>query len=148
MKLIYDTTNNTLLPWPRIDDEPVIGLAPHLLEVTVIQEPQPPFNPATERLEKTETIDTATSTATRGWSVIAVSPPAFTAEEWVAQFLSSTQLIALADLRLDFALRGLPLTPLMQQLRDWTTSLMVAWAADPTPKSDWTPAPCSYESAS
>jgi len=72
----------------------------------------------------------------------------FTAEAWVAQFLSSTQLIALADLRLDFALRGLPLTPLMQQLRDWTTSLMVAWAADPTPKSDWTPAPCTYEAAS
>ena len=79
-----------------------------------------------------------------------VVPPAptFTAEEWVANFLSSTQLIALADLRLDFALQGKPLTPLMQQLRDWTTQLMVSWAADPTPRSDWSPAPCSYEQAS
>lgn len=81
-------------------------------------------------------------------TLVPTPPPAVTAEAWVAQFLSSTQLIALADLRLDFALRGLPLTPLMQQLRDWTTSLMVAWAADPTPKSDWTPAPCTYEAAS
>jgi hypothetical protein len=71
-----------------------------------------------------------------------------TAAEWVEQHLTSTQLHALSDLRLSLVLAGKPLGPLMQSLRDWTSQLIVASAADPSPRSDWPTAPCSYEAAS
>jgi hypothetical protein len=45
-------------------------------------------------------------------------------------------------------LAGKPLGPLMQSLRDWTSQLIVASAVDPSPRSDWPAAPCSYEAAS
>lgn len=71
-----------------------------------------------------------------------------TAEQWVEQHLTSTQLHALSDLRLSLVLAGKPLGPLMQSLRDWTSQLIVASAADPSPRSDWPAAPCAYEAAS
>jgi hypothetical protein len=67
---------------------------------------------------------------------------------WVEQHLTSTQLHALSDLRLSLVLAGKPLGPLMQSLRDWTSQLIVASAADPSPRNDWPPAPCTYEEAS
>jgi hypothetical protein len=79
-----------------------------------------------------------------------IVPPAatFTAAEWVDQHLTSTQLHALSDLRLSLVLAGKPLGPLMQSLRDWTSQLIVASAADPSPRPSWPAAPCSYEAAS
>ncbi len=86
---------------------------------------------------------------------LATLPPApapaaepITAAEWVEQHLTSTQLHALSDLRLSLVLAGKPLGPLMQSLRDWTSQLIVASAADPSPRNDWPAAPCSYEAAS
>jgi hypothetical protein len=81
-------------------------------------------------------------------SLIATPPPAVTAAEWAEQHLTSTQLHALSDLRLSLVLAGKPLGPLMQSLRDWTSQLIVASAVDPSPRSDWPAAPCSYEAAS
>jgi hypothetical protein len=81
-------------------------------------------------------------------SLIATPPPAVTAAEWVEQHLTSTQLHALSDLRLSLVLAGKPLGPLMQSLRDWTSQLIVASAADPSPRPSWPAAPCSYEAAS
>jgi hypothetical protein len=81
-------------------------------------------------------------------TLIPTPPPAVTAAEWVEQHLTSTQLHALSDLRLSLVLAGKPLGPLMQSLRDWTSQLIVASAVDPSPRPDWTPAPCSYEQAS
>jgi hypothetical protein len=74
--------------------------------------------------------------------------PTYTAAEWVEQHLTSTQLHALSDLRLSLVLAGKSLGPLMQSLRDWTSQLIVASAADPSPRNDWPAAPCSYEQAS
>jgi hypothetical protein len=81
-------------------------------------------------------------------TLIPTPPPAVTAEEWVDQHLTSTQLHALSDLRLSLVLAGKPLGPLMQSLRDWTSQLIVASAVDPSPRNDWPAAPCSYEAAS
>lgn len=148
MKALYDTQTNAILPWPRIDEEPVVGLAAHLLEMTVVQEPQPSYDPATQRLEKTEVINAEAQTVTRGWNIVAIEPPVFTAAEWVDQHLTSTQLHALSDLRLSLVLAGKPLGLLMQSLRDWTSQLIVASAADPSPRNDWPPAPCTYGEAS
>jgi hypothetical protein len=86
---------------------------------------------------------------------LATLPPApepeaepITAEQWVEQHLTSTQLHALSDLRLSLVLAGKPLGPLMQSLRDWTSQLIVASAVDPSPRPSWPAAPCSYEAAS
>jgi hypothetical protein len=148
MKLLYDIQTQKLLPWPRIDDEPVVGLAAHLLEMSVVQEDRPTYDPATQRLEKTEVIDTQAQTVTRGWNVVEVPAPTYTAAEWVGQHLTSTQLHALSDLRLSLVMAGKPLGPNMQAMRDWTSQLIVASAADPSPRPTWPPAPCSYEEAS
>jgi hypothetical protein len=70
MKLIYNTINETILPWPRIDAEPVVGLEPNLLEMTVIQENAPTYNADTQMLALTQTIDIEAKTVTRGWKVV------------------------------------------------------------------------------
>jgi hypothetical protein len=83
-----------------------------------------------------------------GWEKVEEEAPSVTAEQWVEQHLTSTQLHALSDLRLSLVLAGKPLGPLMQSLRDWTSQLIVASAVDPSPRDNWTPAPCTYEEAS
>jgi hypothetical protein len=83
-----------------------------------------------------------------GWEKVEEEAPSVTAEQWVEQHLTSTQLHALSDLRLSLVLAGKPLGPLMQSLRDWTSQLIVASAADPSPRPSWPAAPCSYEAAS
>ncbi len=75
MKLLYDLTSDTLSPYPRDDDGPVIGLDPRYVEMDVLQESQPEYDPATQRLEPTETIDTQARTVTRGWTVVDLPPP-------------------------------------------------------------------------
>ena len=131
MKALYDTQTQTLLPWPRIDEEPVVGLAAHLLEMTVVQEPQPAFDPATERLEKAEVIDTAARTVTRGWSVIAVPPPAMTAEQIVSQYFSAYQIAALSRLEMALLAASKPLGPQMTAAKTWLESVMLGWAVSP-----------------
>lgn len=96
MKLIYDTSTQALLPWPRIDDEPVIGLEPHLLEMTVVQEDEPTYDPTTEVLEQTQVIDTEAKTVTRGWNVVDLPPSVVSAEAAVAQYFSPYQIAALS----------------------------------------------------
>jgi hypothetical protein len=134
MKALYDTQTQKLLPWPRIDEEPVVGLAAHLLEMTVVQQPQPDHDPATQRLEKTETIDTDARTVTRGWSVVEVPPPTFTAEEIVSQYFSPYQIAALQRLEMALLQANKPLGPAMTAAKTWLENVLVGWAIDPTPK--------------
>jgi hypothetical protein len=75
-RLLYDTETATLRPYPRPDDEPVVGLDPRYLVMELLQEAQPAYDPATERLEPTESIDLDALTVTRGWAVIPLEPPA------------------------------------------------------------------------
>lgn len=94
MKLLYDTLTSTLQPYPRADDEPVIGLDPRYLALTVHQQPQPEHNPATHRLEPTEVIDLEALTVTRGWQVVEL-PPQPPQPDWTtfkATALSSSSL--------------------------------------------------------
>ena len=131
MKLLYDTQTQKLLPWPRIDEEPVVGLAAHLLEMTVVQEPQPAFDPATQRLEKTEVIDTDARTVTRGWSVVEVPAPTFTAEEIVSQYFSAYQIAALQRLEMSLLQAGKPLGPMMTAAKTWLENVLLGWAINP-----------------
>jgi hypothetical protein len=149
MKLLYDTQTRTLLPWPRIDDEPVVGLDAHLLEMAVVQEDQPAYDPATQRLEKTEVIDAEARTVTRGWSVVEVEPPTFTAAEWVdAQGFAgnrSTTMLYL-KLKLDAARET---SPKLAAVQGWLDGMIVAGVTQPEERrSDWAASPWSFEEAS
>lgn len=74
-RLLYDTLTATLRTYPRDDDGPVIGLDPRYLEMVVIQQPEPDYDPATQRLQPTEAIDTTAQTVSRGWDVVPLPPP-------------------------------------------------------------------------
>lgn len=75
IRILYDTTTATLRPYPRNDDGPVIGLDPRYLDLALIQEPAPPHDPMTQRLEPTETINIDAATVTRSWQVVELPPP-------------------------------------------------------------------------
>ncbi len=75
MKLLYDLTSDTLAPYPRDDDGPVVGLDPRYLELTLIQAEQPDYDPAMHHLEPTEAINLTARTVTRGWQLAGLPPP-------------------------------------------------------------------------
>jgi len=139
MKALYNTETQKLLPWPRIDDEPVVGLAAHLLEMDVVQEDKPAYDPATQRLEKTEVIDAQAKTVARGWNVVEVLAPLVTAETAVSAYFSAYQIAALQRLEMALLQAGKPLGVKMQAAKEWLESVMLGWALDPTekPQSDF-----------
>jgi hypothetical protein len=149
MKLLYNTETQALLPWPRIDDEPVVGLAAHLLEMDVVQEDQPAYDPATQRLEKTEVIDTDARTVTRGWSVVEVPVATFTATEWVdAQQFSGNRTTTMLYLKLQLDAAG-ESSPKLAAVQGWLDQLIVAGVTAPEERrSDWPASPWGFEEAS
>jgi len=147
MKLLYDTQAQKLLPWPRIDDEPVVGLAAHLLEMTVVQEDRPAYDPATQRLEKTEVIDTGNRTVTRGWNVVEVPPPAVTAEEFLASVgLAGDRQPTLLYLRQSLTAAG-KTCPELDAIEAYLQQILGLYAADPAPRSDWPTPSLTFETA-
>jgi hypothetical protein len=74
-RILYDLTSDLLVPYPRDDDGPVVGLDPRYVELDVIQETQPTYDPATQRLEPDELIDLDALTVTRGWQLVELPPP-------------------------------------------------------------------------
>jgi hypothetical protein len=149
MKLLYNTQTQKLLPWPRIDDEPVVGLAAHLLEMTVVQEPQPAFDPATQRLEKTEVIDAEARTVVRGWSVVEVEPPTYTPADWVdQQGYAGNRSTTMLYLKLQLDAAG-KTSAKLAAVQAWLDALIVAGVTQPEERrSDYLAAPYSFEEAS
>jgi hypothetical protein len=150
MKALYDTQTQKLLPWPRIDEEPVVGLAAHLLEMDVVQEDQPAFDPATQRLEKTEVIDADSRTVTRGWDVVEVPAPVFTAEQIVSQYFSAYQIAALQRFEMALLQAGKPLGVKMSACKTWLESVMLGWAMNPVaaPAASFGSPAATFEEAS
>lgn len=68
MKILFHTPTGTLRPYPRQDDEPVIGLASEYQVYNLVQEDQPAYDPSTHYLIPTETIEN--QTVTRGWDIV------------------------------------------------------------------------------
>ena len=68
-KKLYNLQTMELFPYPRIDDEPIVGRDPNLVTVEVIKSPRPDYDPATQTLEKTETPEVVAGTYTYGYTV-------------------------------------------------------------------------------
>jgi hypothetical protein len=133
MKLLYNTETQTLLPWPRIDEEPVVGLAAHLLEMIVVQEDKPEYDSATQRLEKTEAIDAEAQTVTRGWSVVQVPVATFTAEE----HLESVSLGGNRQPTLLYLRQAGAVSAKLDATEQFLNTVLAMFAQDPAPRSDW-----------
>jgi hypothetical protein len=150
MKLLYDTQTQKLLPWPRIDDEPVVGLAPHLLEMAVVQEDRPAYDPATQRLEKTEVIDTQAQTVTQGWNLVEVPAPTYTASEWVNMGFQDQRPTTLLYLKLQLDAAG-KTSPKLAAVQAWLDGMIVAGVTAPEEKRTaeaWGSSPWTFEQAS
>jgi hypothetical protein len=74
MKLLYNTTTQELVRYPRGDDDAVSGLSTEYLTMTVTRDDAPECDPLTQRLSGTETIDTEARTVHYGWQVEALPP--------------------------------------------------------------------------
>jgi hypothetical protein len=147
MKALYNTETNAILPWPRIDDEPVVGLDAHLLEMDVVQEDQPAYDPASQRLEKTEVIDAEARTVTRGWSVVDVPVATYTAEEHLKSVgLGGERQPTLLYLRQSLAAAGQQ-SPELDAIEQYLQQILAIFASDPSPRNDWPQPPITFEAA-
>lgn len=75
MKILYNTLTQTLRPYPRADDEDVVGLSEEYLPLVVVEIEAPNFDNQTERLVPTQVINTKSGTVTKGWSVESIQLP-------------------------------------------------------------------------
>jgi hypothetical protein len=117
--------------------------------MTVVQEDQPVYDPATQRLEKTEVIDAEAQTVTRGWSVAEVPAPTYTATDWVdAQQFSGNRTTTMLYLKLQLDAAG-KTSPKLAAVQGWLDALIVAGVTQPDERrSDYPDAPYSFEEAS
>ena len=69
MKLLYHTPTATLVPYPRADDLPVVGLDADYQVLDLIQETLPEINTATQIISPTDVIDLMAGTVTRDWQI-------------------------------------------------------------------------------
>ena len=145
MKLLYNTQTEQVLPWPRIDEEPIVGLAPELLEMTVVESAPPAYNSETQVLTQSDSVNVEAQTVTRTWTVTDLT---YTAEQWTSRFLTSLQIIGLQRLEMALVTSGKMLGPAMTGMKTWLEGILLSSAADPTPRSDWPEPPVSYEAAS
>jgi len=74
-KALWDLNESKLVPYPRYDDEPVVGLdASRYATVSLVRQPEPAFNPIEEYLIPTAAIDLDALTYTYGWLVEILLP--------------------------------------------------------------------------
>jgi hypothetical protein len=74
----------------------------------------------------------------KGWEIftpepVVEVPPLLTAEQAVAQYFSPYQTLALQRLEMALMQAGKPLGPKMTACKQWLETVMLSWAASPTP---------------
>jgi hypothetical protein len=72
VKVIYNPSTGKISPYPRNDEDLIIGLDPSLSIMELIEESQPSYDPDTQHLGPTTAIDETNSTVTRGWEVLTI----------------------------------------------------------------------------
>jgi hypothetical protein len=69
MKKLYDTITASIIPYPRDDEESIIGLDPKFLVLDVINETIPSYDNNVSMVLSTETVDIVNSTIIYGWNI-------------------------------------------------------------------------------
>jgi len=137
-RILYHTATGSLHPYPRQDDEPVVGLDPSFRSLNLIQESPRDHDPATERLEPTETIDLEAATVIRGWRLVTLpSPPRLESDwlgfaGWLYGFTPMAEAMQAAresrEPQGEPATTGLPAAMDEARLRENYTPFAVSWA--------------------
>jgi hypothetical protein len=142
LKRLYNTASQQILPWPRLDEEPIVGLDPNLLEMAVIEGEIPGYNPETQILTKSDVVNVEARTITRTW---ALSNLTYTAEDHIErEGFPAMRLVALMDLEGKLATAGKTSAKLVA-VRSWLDLILGAFAFDPEPRNDWPTAPFGFE---
>lgn len=126
MRLLYNTLTERLQPYPRNDDEDVVGLSPEYLIMQVVNAAKPVFDETTEVLVPAQTVNTITQTVTNSWTIAPKPEPVSLP---VAVSMRSLRL-ALIDAGLYqsvvAAINGIPdATEKLKAQIWWTTSMTV-----------------------
>ena len=96
--------------------------------------PQPDYDPATQQCEWIDGM----------WVVSQIQPIFYTAEQWLdKEGYNSTALVTLLDLNGKLIAAGKSSVKL-NAVKNWTDGMIASYAADPSPKSDWTNAPYGF----
>lgn len=67
-----------------------------------------------------------------------------TAQAWIEQQgYSALMAVALSDMERKAAVAGVT-SPKLVAVRAWFDGILMAYAADPSPRSDWPAAPCTF----
>jgi len=75
-KALWDLNESKLVSYPRIDDEPVVGLdTERYIVLTVVRNPQPTYDPLTDYLVPAKALNLDALTYTYGWTVEPLPPP-------------------------------------------------------------------------
>lgn len=69
MKILFNTLTEEFQPYPRADDEDVVGLDDIYSVYTVIQDDIPSYDVTSERVVATESVDHELKTITKGWNI-------------------------------------------------------------------------------
>lgn len=76
MKILFHTPTGTTKPYPRSDDEPVVGLMPQFEIYDLIDPPAPEHDISTHYVRRLqEQIDVTAKTVTRGWEIVPRETP-------------------------------------------------------------------------
>ena len=90
-KALWDLGESKLVPYPRNDDEPVVGLDTNrYATVNLVREPEPVYNPIEEYLVPTTAIDLDALTYTYDWLVQTLPPPGPDYQGFYSALLVST----------------------------------------------------------
>lgn len=109
MKYLYTIPSGPLRPYPRQDNEPVVGLDTAVFAVLLVQQdPEPEYNSGTEYLAPRETITLGEPEGVllRTWQVLPI-PPAPEQARWV-EFGAAVQASEAINQLLGTALQQLP----------------------------------------
>lgn len=80
-KLLYSQSTATIKPYPRLDDQPIVGLDPDYLVLEKVEVAPISYDPATQSLSSSYVVDTENLEYRQEW-VIEDLPPAPPAPDW------------------------------------------------------------------
>lgn len=78
---LFDTETGLIRDYPRRDEEPVEGLDSRYQVLRIVREAAPQYNPATQSISETRTIDREAGEWRWGW-LLELLPPADLVPEW------------------------------------------------------------------